>query len=254
MRNRQINLFRVMSIAFAAAAIWSLCSICLAADEAGKTLTYKYSGDVINANRKSGVTILDGHAWFRRSDGDYLNADKITVYKDVETNEIVRIEAVGNVVMKEEDMEATCDHAIFYEAEDRVELKGTIDAPAVVKPGEDMMEAPFIMYFRTENRVHATGFLFSVGTDAGSDLDNGVISESLKQEFKNNRASLSDDAAVSTEEAGVGWSITDGDKTYIVKKEENKLNILASGGVKGHVTVEVKETEPIEEETEKNEE
>ena len=254
MRNRRINLFRGMSIVFAIMAIWSLRSICLAANETGKTLTYKYSGDVVTANRKSGVTVLDGHAWFRRSDGDYLNADKITMYRDVETNEIIRIESVGNVEMKEKGMESTCQQSVFYEAEGRIELKGVVGAPAIIDDGENRIEALFITYYRKEDRIFASGLLFSVGMDAQSDLDNGAISEGLRQDFKNNNISLSADATVSKEESGIGWSITDGGKTYVIRKEEDKLSIFASDGVKGHVKVAVKETEPTEEETEKKEE
>ena len=253
MRNRQINLFRGMSVVFAAMAIWNLCSICLAADETRKTVTYKYSGDVVTADRKSGVTILDGHAWFRRSDGNYLNADKITMYRNVETSEIIKIESVGNVEMKEGDMVSTCQQSVFYEEEGRIEFKGLVDAPAIVDDGENRMEAPFIIYFREEDRIYASGLLFHVEIDAQSDLDNGTISESLRQEFKNNKVLLSDDAAVSTEEAGIGWLITDGDKKYIIKKEKDKLDILTGGGVIGRVMVKVKEDESAEEETEKSE-
>jgi lipopolysaccharide export system protein LptA len=226
-----------------AVGMWSLCSICLAADAAGKTVTYEYSGDVTTANRKTGVTTLDGNAWFRRSGGDYLNADKITMYKDIETGEIIRIESVGNVEMKEKEMSATCGHSIFYETEERIELKGSVDVPAVVDDGENRMEAPFIIYFRKEDRIYASGLLFSVGLEAKGDLENGTIPEGLRQEFKKNRILLSDDVTVSTEEADARWLITDGDKKYIVKKEDDKLDILASGSVQGHVTVEVKEEE-----------
>jgi len=245
-RNRQISLFHGISIIFAVIAVWGLCSICLATDEASKTVTYEYSGDATTANRKTGVTILDGNAWFRRNDGDYMNADKITMYKDMETGEITRIESVGKVSLKEKDMTATCEQSVFYEKEGRIELKGSVDTPAIVDDGENRMEAPFIIYFRDEDRIYASGLLFSVGLEIQSDLDNGAIPESLRQEFKNNRISLSDDATVSTEEADAGWLITDGDKKYTIKKEDGKLNVLASGSVRGHVTVEVQEEESEE--------
>jgi len=71
--------------------------------------------------------------------------------------------------------------------------------------------------------------LFSIGLQFQSDLDNGIISEPLQREFKNNRISLSRDTSVSIEEKGKRWLITDNKEIYkeiyIVRKQETKLNI-----------------------------
>ena len=74
------------------------------------------------------------------------------------------------------------------------------------------------------------GLLFNVEVEAQSDLNNGAISENLRREFKANNISLSGDAAASTEEADARWLIADGNKTYIVKKDKDKLNIYIQGG------------------------
>jgi len=75
-------------------------------------------------------------------------------------------------------------------------------------------------------------FLFSAEPEFQSDLDNGIISEGLRQAFKDNRASLSPDVTVSKSLViwkGKRWLITDNkDKynkdKYWVKKEKDKLN------------------------------
>ena len=251
MRDRRINLFRGMGVLFSVMAIWSLCFTCLAASETDKTVKHEYSADKMTYGKKSGVTVLDGHAKFRRSDGDYMYADQITMYEDVKPDnkrELIKIVAVGNVEMKEKDTTATCEHSIIYEKEGRIEFKGSAGKPAIVDYGSNRMEAPFIIYFREDENIVASGLLFSVEVKFQSDLDNGAISEDLRQEFKENRISLSDSVSVSTEEADARWSITDGDKVYDVRKEKDTLEVLARDGVRGHVTVEVKEDEPAEEE------
>ena len=252
MRNRQINLFHGVRILFVAAVIWSLCSFYLAADETSKVVDYEYSGDTTTVDRKAGITTLKGNAKFRRSDGDYMNADEIIRYENVKpdnSREVIKIVAIGNVEMKEKGMVSTCEYATLYEKEDRIELKGSLDKPAVVDDGGNRMEAPFIIYFRAEDRIYASGLLFSVGLENKGSLDNGALSDSLRREFKNNKISLSDGAAVSKEESEDRWLITDGDKSYIVKKEEDKLDVLARDSVRGHVKVEVKESETVEAES-----
>lgn len=74
----------------------------------------------------------------------------------------------------------------------------------------------------------ATKFLFSVGLEFQGDLDNGIISEGLRQEFEGNGASLLQDVTVSVEQAGVTWLITDELKKYPIKKEEGRLKIYTT--------------------------
>ena len=64
--------------------------------------------------------------------------------------------------------------------------------------------------------------VFVTGAESPVSLDNGAISEELQQKFVDNRITLSDSAAVSTEETGAKWLITDADKTYAIKKERDK--------------------------------
>ena len=64
--------------------------------------------------------------------------------------------------------------------------------------------------------------LLSIDTMFQSDFDKGTISEDLRQEFKINWFNLSENTAISVEEKGRTWLITDKDneQTYTVKKEE----------------------------------
>ena len=71
-------------------------------------------------------------------------------------------------------------------------------------------------------------FLFNVGLKFQSHLDNGIISEELRQEFEENEAPLSQDVTVSLEEAGSRWLITDKSRKYYVRKEQRRLHISAS--------------------------
>lgn len=74
-------------------------------------------------------------------------------------------------------------------------------------------------------KVEANKLQFSIGLEFQGNLDNSIIMEDLKQEFKNNGISLSENAAILIEEIGSRWLINDENKKYTVKKEENKLNI-----------------------------
>ncbi|MGB2841706.1 MAG: hypothetical protein WBC40_04415 [Halobacteriota archaeon] len=62
----------------------------------------------------------------------------------------------------------------------------------------------------------------SIDAEFEDDLNN--VSEKLKDAFKTEEISISENARV-TKEKDDKWVITDGEKSYIVKKEEGKLNI-----------------------------
>ncbi len=68
-------------------------------------------------------------------------------------------------------------------------------------------------------------FLCSVELELQSDLDKGIISKELRQEFKNNKAPLSKQAKISVEQPETEWLVTDEGKSYPIRKEQDKLNI-----------------------------
>jgi hypothetical protein len=65
---------------------------------------------------------------------------------------------------------------------------------------------------------------FSIDAEFEGDLNNGTISEDLKDKFKTKGYPISENAAVTKEKDGK-WAITDGKKNYIVEKEGGKLKI-----------------------------
>jgi len=70
--------------------------------------------------------------------------------------------------------------------------------------------------------------LFNVDSKFQSDLDNKVVSEEMREEFKENKTPLSRHAKASVEQASNRWVITDRLKKYLVKKESGRLNIYMS--------------------------
>ncbi|MHC4103365.1 MAG: trigger factor [Planctomycetota bacterium] len=89
-------------------------------------------------------------------------------------------------------------------------------------------------------------FLCSAELELQGDLDKGIISKELRQVFKNNKATLSKNAAVSVEQPESEWLVTDEGKSYPVRKEQDKLNIYenielpAEGPLKFDFEVEVR--------------
>jgi hypothetical protein len=67
--------------------------------------------------------------------------------------------------------------------------------------------------------------LFGVDWSFQDDLDSGAIPDDLRQEFEANNAPLSQDAAVSVEEGGSAWRITDRHKTYAVRREGDEPSV-----------------------------
>ena len=70
---------------------------------------------------------------------------------------------------------------------------------------------------------------FGVNHEFQNDLDNGVISESLREEFRGNKVKLSQDATVSVEMASHKWRISDAVGSFRVMKERDRLNVYGRG-------------------------
>jgi len=74
-----------------------------------------------------------------------------------------------------------------------------------------------------ENRDQV--FLFSIKLEFQANLDKGIISEELRQEFEENGFPLSQHVTISVEEPGSTWLIINELKEYLVRKKELSLNI-----------------------------
>jgi lipopolysaccharide export system protein LptA len=129
---------------------------------------YPYSAKRMVFDKKTGVTVLKGDAKFTKLDaefketGDYINADQITLYtkhnEETGKDELTKMEAMGNVKMKQGDMAVTCVRAVMvYEPEEVIDMEGTKDAPAVADDGKNKIVAPLIKYYRNDDRLEAEG-------------------------------------------------------------------------------------------------
>ncbi len=104
--------------------------------------------DVKHADRfeqrdKEGLTIFTGNVQIERPDG-FLNADKVTIYENVETNETVKTVAEGNVELRDGDIFVTCAHAILNHLTDIIKFRDNV----VVLQNEDRLEADTFTYNR----------------------------------------------------------------------------------------------------------
>lgn len=99
--------------------------------------------DEFEQREKEGVMILIGNVKINRQNG-YLNADKVTIHRDVDTDDVIKTVAEGNVDMKDGDILAKCDHAVLNEVDDTIVLSGSV----VVMQRGDEVKAPFITYNR----------------------------------------------------------------------------------------------------------
>jgi regulator of sigma E protease len=81
----------------------------------------------------------------------------------------------------------------------------------------------FSVYRGTEGDPSQLLAIFKL--DFPEELDEGVISEELKQRFKDNGISLSESALVSRDEVPDKWLIVDKGRTYHVNKESGRLDV-----------------------------
>lgn len=72
---------------------------------------------------------------------------------------------------------------------------------------------------------------FDVGEELQSDLDRGMASEVIRQEFLRHKTELSENTIVSVENPGRKWRIADKgrNKKYTVTKESGRLNVYGPG-------------------------
>jgi iron(III) transport system permease protein len=71
--------------------------------------------------------------------------------------------------------------------------------------------------------------LFSVTPDLRNDLDNSILPKDLIYEFENSGLQISPNATVLTTESGYKWKIYGEEQTYVVKNENDRLNVYSKG-------------------------
>ena len=107
---------------------------------------------------KEGITILIDEAKTIRYDEQgveigFLNADKITLKTDPETGATTEIIAVGNVEIRDQDIFATCDHAVMNNLTNTVVLTDNV----VVLQNKDRLETKLFTFNRATGKQTGEG-------------------------------------------------------------------------------------------------
>ena len=107
---------------------------------------------------KEGITILIDEAKTIRYDQQgvevgFLNADKITLKSDPETGTTTEVIAVGNVEIRDQDIFATCDHAVMNNLTNTVVLTDNV----VVLQDKDRLETKLFTFNRTTGKQTGEG-------------------------------------------------------------------------------------------------
>jgi lipopolysaccharide export system protein LptA len=130
--------------------------------------------DVKHADRfeqreREGLTIFIGNVQIERPNG-FLNADKVTIYENVETNETVKTVSEGNVELRDRDIFVTCAHAILNHLTDVIEFSEDV----IVLQNEDRLEADKFWYNRRTGERWGEGNIkvrFRVKSQKASESD-----------------------------------------------------------------------------------
>ncbi len=107
---------------------------------------------------KEGITILIDEAKTIRYDEQgveigFLNADKITLKTDPETGATTEIIAVGNVEIRDQEIFATCDHAVMNNLTNTVVLTDNV----VVLQNKDRLETKLFTFNRATGKQTGEG-------------------------------------------------------------------------------------------------
>ena len=124
---------------------------------------------------KEGMTIFTGNVQIERPDG-FLNADKVTIYENVETNETVQTVAEGNVELRDGDIFVTCAHATLNHVTDIIEFRENV----VVLQNQDRLEADTFRYNRRTGERSGEGNIkvrFRVKTQSEPEPDSQTVEE-----------------------------------------------------------------------------
>ena len=133
---------------------------------------------------QEGITILiDEAKTVRRNEEGieigFLNADKITLKRDLETGATKEIVAEGNVEIRDQDIFATCDHAIMNNLTSTIILQENV----VVLQNKDRLETKFFTFNRVTGKQTAEGDVkfkvtvaqaAPVDSETGENTENGV--------------------------------------------------------------------------------
>lgn len=142
---------------------------------------------------QKGITILiDEAKTVRRNEQGieigFLNADKITLKRDLETGTTKEIVAEGNVEIRDQDIFATCDHAIMNNVTSTIILTDNV----VVLQNKDRLETKFFTFNRVTGKQTAEGdvkFKVTVTQAAPAEAEAGEDAESSTDDAGEEQAS-----------------------------------------------------------------
>ena len=142
---------------------------------------------------QEGITILiDEAKTVRRNEQGieigFLNADKITLKRDLETGTTKEIVAEGNVEIRDQDIFATCDHAIMNNVTSTIILTDNV----VVLQNKDRLETKFFTFNRVTGKQTAEGdvrFKVTVTQAAPAEVEAGEDTESGTDDTEEGHAS-----------------------------------------------------------------
>ena len=167
---------------------------------------------------QEGITILiDEAKTVRRNEQGieigFLNADKITLKRDLETGVTKEIVAEGNVEIRDQDIFATCDHAIMNNVTSTIILTDNV----VVLQNKDRLETKFFTFNRVTGKQTAEGdvkFKVTVTQAAPAEAEAGEDTESGTDEAgeeQTSSATPQETAGQSESDADVETGNTEGD-------------------------------------------
>ena len=142
---------------------------------------------------QEGITILiDEAKTVRRNEQGieigFLNADKITLKRDLETGTTKEIVAEGNVEIRDQDIFATCDHAIMNNVTSTIILTDNV----VVLQNKDRLETKFFTFNRVTGKQTAEGdvkFKVTVTQAAPAEAEAGEDTENSTDDTAEEQAS-----------------------------------------------------------------
>ena len=142
---------------------------------------------------QEGITILiDEAKTVRRNEQGieigFLNADKITLKRDIETGTTKEIVAEGNVEIRDQDIFATCDHAIMNNVTSTIILTDNV----VVLQNKDRLETKFFTFNRVTGKQTAEGdvkFKVTITQAAPTEAEAGEDTESGADDTQEEQAS-----------------------------------------------------------------
>ena len=157
---------------------------------------------------QEGITILiDEAKTVRRNEQGieigFLNADKITLIRDLETGATKEIVAEGNVEIRDQDIFATCDHAIMNNVTSTIILTDNV----VVLQNKDRLETKFFTFNRVTGKQTAEGDVkfkvtvtqaAPVEAEAGEDTESGTDDAGEEQTSSSGTDDAEEEQASST--------------------------------------------------------